>query len=1009
MSGGSGGGFNLGNAYGAVIIDVSGVGSAMRQAQSMISDGVRGIGGVIGGIGDTITGIGDQMSRLGGTISTFSVPIAAAGAAGLKAAADFDTLLKQIEIFGGVAPDQLETVRQFALKMGADTKYSSSDAAAAMLELLKAGQSLDDTMKSLPEVLNLAATGNIELAQASGIVSSALAIFKLNAADAGRVSNALAQAANATRADVSDLGLGLTNVGPIAAQFGMSIEDTAAVLGVFANNGIMGAEAGTQLKSMLLNMSRPTDKVTGAFTKLGVSLYDSNGNARNFNTVIKELDSALDKLPIQQQNELMQDLAGSYGIVGLNALRASNGIDSTLQAMANAPSAGKVAATFMETFKGSVESLTGSFETLMISGLTPFMNDVAGPLVKNVTGIVNAITDWTQKNPALTKQIVKVLAGVAVLGPGLLVAGKAFSAIGELVKDVGKMFTFFSSGPLGLLIGGIGLLFLAFQTNFLGIRDILEPFVQNFLGNLDEIWGSIQNFGANLQDFGLGTAIASIIDSVMEALGLAANSDEMDQWAQSIGNGIETALGAAVNFIQTVAIPAIELIGKVLGDIWSVAGPALGELAQWFLTEGLPGILNFINTTAIPAIGTFISFLSGIWDKVWPALQNLWLWFTQNGLPWINQALGDFKTTYLDPFLSGLGDLWGQIKPKLDDLPKTFQDATRTAQELVNLGLLVVTDTLNKAAISAGLLVGTIEIFLITSLHNATTAAQGIVDAVQDWVTKNDEVLKRLLDLGVTLLIVGVGVKIYTGIVALAALATGVGSGLAGAVAAAGGALLGIVGTIVSVTLPLLALIGTIYAAVTAFHKLIEARDQAMAAVQKQIPNAAPGIKANNLSLQDVKDKAFQSSVAEYGGGFLGDLQARLLWGSGIVNMDQRVTDLYNGAQSINNGGANQKVNVVRTRDVGGPGIAGMPYNIGRSQLQNEIYIPGANGQFVNDFVDLMKSVAAGVTNNGGDTIVQVQMPAAALANPAGAYAAGQDFGRGVADEMRAQGIKGIR
>ncbi|HRF98502.1 MAG TPA: phage tail tape measure protein, partial [Aggregatilineales bacterium] len=170
---------------------------------------------------------------------------------------------------------------------------------------------------------------------------------------------ALAQAANASRADVADLGQALANVGPIASNFGLDVEETSAILGVFANNNIMGAEAGTQLKSMLLNMTRPTEDVQKAYKELGVSLYDSEGNVRDFNTVMLELDAVLDTLPVERQNELMQMLGGSYGIVGLSALRASDGIGEMLAEMATAPEAGALAQGFMDTFAGKVESLRG--------------------------------------------------------------------------------------------------------------------------------------------------------------------------------------------------------------------------------------------------------------------------------------------------------------------------------------------------------------------------------------------------------------------------------------------------------------------------------------------------------------------------------------------------------------------------------------------------------------------------------------------------------------------------
>jgi len=1052
--GGSSGGFNLGNAYGAVIIDVSGVGSAMQQAQSMIAGGLSGISSSLQSLGDYISSIGDQFTQLGGALSTFSVPILAAGGAGLKAAADFDTLLKQIEIFGNVAPNQLDTVRQFALKMGADTKFSSADAASALLELLKAGQSLDEAMKSLPEVLNLAATGNLSLAQASGIVSSALAIFKLKADDAGRVSNALAQAANATRADVGDLGQGLANVGPIAAQFGLSIEDTSAILGVFANNGIMGAEAGTQLKSMLLNMARPTDKVTGAFAKLGVSLYDSQGNARNFNTVIKELDAALDKLPVEQQNAIMQDLAGSYGIVGLNALRASNGIDNTLQAMANAPSAGKVAATFMETFKGTIESLTGSLETLMISGLTPLMNDVLTPIVGQITQVVNAITDWVQKNPQLTKQITKVLGVVALLGPGLLIVGKVMSAVGSLVSTVGAILGAVAS-PIGLIAAALVGLYVAFEENFLGIRDLIEPFVRNFINNLDEIWGSITNFGNNLKNMGLGGAIASVIDSVMEALGLAANSDEMDARAQQIGDGIANAFGtmanflqttvlpilqtfgnwfltdalpAVVTFIQTQAIPGIQTLFTFLGNVWSVVAPALGNLANWFLTDALPKIRDFVVGEALPKLQEFFGWLGRTWDEtIKPGLGKLYTWFVEDALPKVRDFVYNTFWPNVQTVFNWLANVWETtIKPGIgklydwfvtDALPKikTFVEVDfKNALDAVFGWLANVWETTIKPGLDGmyqwfvgqGGLQG-----IIVKVQEFTTEVGKVPGKLQDWTTANQKTLEQLGDLGLSLFLAMGAIKLYSIITAAAAIATGLGTGLAGTIAAATTAAWASITAFLAAAAPVVALMLAIYATIEAYKKFQETINNLKPGYQAAGKAAGVGIQ-NGLTQKDVNDQWFQNAQGQFGGGLIGDLFARWQWDHGGSLLAQGVYTqglvANSGVQPLPAVGGGSAAPL---RDVGGPGLAGMEYQIGRSQLKNEVYIPGADGQFVPNFVNMMKDIADGLQGGNGQQYgdIIVQMPASAVANPAEAYAAGQDFGRGIQDEMRARGIKSVK
>ena len=556
--GSGGGGFNLGTAVGSIVIDMSGVHSAMSEAKNAIVNGVQGIGNSMQGVGDQIAGIGSSLTML-------TAPLAAAGGVGLKAAADFDVLLKQIEIFGGVAPENMETVRKFALDMGAQTKFSSGEAASALLDLLKSGQSLEQGMATLKPVLDLAAAGEMGLSQAAGVVSSALAIFNLKAEDANRVSNALAKAANASRADVADLGAGLSNVGGVATMFNLSVEETSAILGVFSNRGIEASEAGTQLKSMLLALNRDTEDAKAAWSELGVSMYDTQGNMRNFDTVIDELDAALDKLPVEEQNRLMQQLGGSFGIVGLNALRAEGGIDTMLSKMNEAPEAATIAEAFMDTFKGSVESLLGSVETLMIQGLTPLMNDILAPMVQQITEVVNSVTEWMQANPELTATIVKVLAVIVALGPALLIAGKAIAAVGVIVSGFGSVLGFILS-PIGLIIAAVVGLYLAFQNNFLGIRDLLQPVIDNIVMGVETLVGVFGNFGNIVANQGLGQGIASVINAFMQMLGLVEN-DQMSPLAEQMGNSITGAFISIATFINDSVLPALQ------------------ALAQWFIAN----------------------------------------------------------------------------------------------------------------------------------------------------------------------------------------------------------------------------------------------------------------------------------------------------------------------------------------------------------------------------------------------------------------------------------------
>src|SRR5574341_1061431 len=159
------GGVDLGSAYGKIIISDN-VDEAVGRAQRSFDAGLRGIGA-------SMQNFGNSLSNVGGALTTLTAPLVAIGAVGLNVASNFDTVMKQIEVFGDLAPADLEAVRQAALKFGADTKFTAQDAANAMLDLLKSGQDMTQTLSTMPAVLNLAGAGNINLAQSAGMVSTA--------------------------------------------------------------------------------------------------------------------------------------------------------------------------------------------------------------------------------------------------------------------------------------------------------------------------------------------------------------------------------------------------------------------------------------------------------------------------------------------------------------------------------------------------------------------------------------------------------------------------------------------------------------------------------------------------------------------------------------------------------------------------------------------------------------------------------------------------------------------
>jgi TP901 family phage tail tape measure protein len=405
--------------------DVGDLRAGLREADQGLQNTAR----KAKGLGDATEG-GLQKSTAGWQL--LGTTMLGIGTAGIMVAADFESSMKEISARTGLVGDDLTSVRDFALQMGADTSFSAQQASDAFLQLLTSGSSVEESMATLPHVMNLAAASGMDLGYTADILTDTLAQFGLEVGDAAAVADIFAKAAGASSAEAGDIADGLSNVGPVANMFGLTVEEAAAALAVLSENGIKGAEAGTSLKSVLLNLARPTDKVKGALKKLGVELYDSNGDFRDFDSIIDDIGSGLDELPMDEQIALSTILGGSYGVVGLNALRASGGIDEMLAAMEASAGASEVAEARLGGFHGAVERLGGALETLGIQTLTPLMESVITPAI-NVT--VDTIDTWSNDIPAQAAELGSLIGAKIIEGMEQGDWGATF--VGNLINDIG--------------------------------------------------------------------------------------------------------------------------------------------------------------------------------------------------------------------------------------------------------------------------------------------------------------------------------------------------------------------------------------------------------------------------------------------------------------------------------------------------------------------------------------------------------------------------------------------
>jgi TP901 family phage tail tape measure protein len=354
--------YNMGTARGRIVIEYDDNG-VRRFGQDMDRTQNRSRSA-----SSVFKGMSDGMGKAG-------LGIAAGFGLAVKAAADFEKVMSGIKAVTGASGADMDLLRAKALKLGADTKFSASEAATAMEELAKAGISVPDILNGAADAaVNLAAAGGVDLKTAAELAANAMNQFALSAKDLPGVADLIAGAANSSAIDVGEFGLSLKQVGAVAHLVGLSFRDTAVAIAIMGNAGIKGSDAGTSLKTMLSNLvphsdrARATMKDLGIITKDGANqFFDASGKAKSLADISQVLQNALKGQTKEQKLATLNTLFGSDAIRGAAILadQGATGFNKMSDAMGRT-SAADVAKTRMDNLSGSVEQLKGSLETMFI-------------------------------------------------------------------------------------------------------------------------------------------------------------------------------------------------------------------------------------------------------------------------------------------------------------------------------------------------------------------------------------------------------------------------------------------------------------------------------------------------------------------------------------------------------------------------------------------------------------------------------------------------------------------
>ncbi|MRX54705.1 phage tail tape measure protein [Bacillus idriensis] len=583
---------------------------------------------VMGQLDNQLNNAENGMNRLqaasgavGKALGAMGIAVGAGLVFAVDKAAKFEHAMSSVSAVSGASGEEMSKLTALAKEMGATTSFSANEAAKGIEELMKAGVKTSDIIGGgLKGALDLAVAGELELAEAAEISSTALNAFKNDNLTVTDAANILSGAANSSATSVHELRYSLSMVSAVASGLGLTFEDTNAALAVLANNGLKGSDAGTSLKTALSRLNPMTEKAYGQMKDLGIitedgsnKFFDAEGNVRSMADIAGVLQEALKGLTAQQKQSALYTMFGSDAIrAGLILSKeGAKGIEEMTAAMSKVTAA-EVAAERLNNFKGSLTILKSALEGAAIALGSVFLPALTS-ITKSITAVVSKFTQLpasiqgTIAVGAAIAAVFMLIAGALILiMPGIMATVSAFGLLAAPMAAAAAAAAPIIAAVVGI-IAALALIGVALVTAY--------QKVDWFRVEVDAAWAAIKNAWNIALVF-----IQQIASQVMTAV-TAFIGEKLAQikafWAEN-GAMIMEATRNVFNIIKTIITVALDVIWAVMQFIW----PAVKFLivSTWDAIKGvISGALNVI----LGAIKFFAALFTGDWSAMWDATKQI--------------------------------------------------------------------------------------------------------------------------------------------------------------------------------------------------------------------------------------------------------------------------------------------------------------------------------------------------------------------------------------------------
>ncbi len=691
--------------------------------------------------GEKLKTVGDNISNVGEKFLPATAVVAGLGTAAVKTAADFDTGMSKVAASSGATGKDLDALRDKAREMGSKTKFSATEAASAMEYMAMAGWKTEDMLGGIEGVMNLAAASGEDLATTSDIVTDALTAFGLSASDTGHFADVLAAASSNANTNVSMMGETFKYAAPIAGALGFSVEDTAEAIGLMANAGIKGSQAGTSLRTIMNNLSGEVKICGENLGNVTIQTTNADGSMRDLSDILADCRAAFSQLSESEKAAAAESLVGKNAMSGFLALmNAGEGdINKLSSAIENCDgTAQDMADTMQDNLAGQLTILKSQLQELAIS-----FGEILMPAIRGIVGWLQKVADWLNGlSEGQKKLIVTIALVVAAIGPVLIVVGKVLSAIGTIMTWVPKI-----AGAINAIKGGLAALHAVMLANpivliIAAIAVLVAAFI--YFWNTSE---EFRQFWINLWE-GIKNAVSTAVEAIGSFLSTAwemIQTAAVTAWTaisefftgiwQAI-SGVATAVWTGIRDAITGVMTAIwEAITSVWNAIYEFISPLLESFR--YLFETIWQAIQILIGMALDAIRTKVEEIwNGIVAFLTPLLQGIQTFFQT-----VWNAISTAVFTALTAIRTAVEQVWNAISGFISGILRTISSAVSSAWNNIKSSVTSIMNAIKssvtsiwnnmKSAISS--VIGQIVSVIRNGLNQAVNFVKGLISQAYSW------------------------------------------------------------------------------------------------------------------------------------------------------------------------------------------------------------------------------------------------------------------------------------